>query len=96
MGVADSAVVDAKPARPGGEGAGGVLGFDQLRIPGLPQGGGVLFGAFGEDGGAAGGFLVGPLERGAGSVALGFERRQGLLAVRLPGRLGPDVVKAFL
>ena len=56
----------------------------------------MVFGAFGEDGGAAGGFLVGPLERGAGSVALGFERRQGLLAVRLPGRLGPDVVKAFL
>ena len=96
MGVADSAAVDAEPARSGGEGAGGVLGVDQLRVPGLPQGGGVLFGAFGEDGGAAGGVLVGPFERGAGGVARGLERRQDLLAVCLPGGLCLDVLKAFL
>ena len=72
-----------------------MLGVDQLRVPRLMQGGGVMFGASGEDGGAAGGGLVGPFERGAGSVALGFERRQGLLAVCLPGRLGLEVLQAF-
>ena len=96
MGVADSAAVDAEPARAAGEGVGGVLGVDQLRIPGLPQGGGVVFGAFGEDDGAAGGGLVGPFERGAGGLALGLERRQGLMAVRLPGGLCLDVLKVFL
>jgi hypothetical protein len=62
-----------------------------MRVPGLPQRGGVVFGAFGEDGGAAGGFLVGPFACGAG----GFERRQGLLAVCLPGGLCLDLVKVF-
>jgi hypothetical protein len=69
-----------------------VLGVDQLRVPRLMQGGGVMFGASGEDGGAAGGGLVGPFERGAG----GLERGEDLLAVCLPAGLGLDVLKAFL
>jgi hypothetical protein len=96
LGVADSAAVDAESARSGGDRAGGVLGVDQLRVPGLPQGGGVFFSAFREDGGAAGGFLVGPFERGAGGLAPGFERRQDLLTVCLPGGLGLDVLTVFL
>ncbi len=96
FGVADSAAVDAESARSGGEGAGGVLGVDQLRIPRLMQGGGVVFGAFGEHGGAAGGGLVGPFKRGAGGVARGLERGQDLLAVRLPGGLCLDVLEPLL
>ena len=52
--------------------------------------------AFGEDGGAAGGGLVGPFERGAGGLARGFERRQDLLAVCLPAGLCLDVLEPFL
>ena len=96
MGGADSAAVDAESARSGGEGAGGVLGVDQLRVPRLMQGGGVMFGASGEDGGAAGGGLVGPFERGAGGLAGGLERGEDLLAVCLPAGLGPDVLTVFL
>jgi hypothetical protein len=96
LGVADSAAVDAESARSGGEGAGGVLGVDQLRIPGLPQGGGVVFGAFGEDGGAAGGLFGSLLDDGSRGVTPVLERSQHPLAVCLPGDLRLDVVKAFL
>jgi hypothetical protein len=95
LGVADSAAVDAEPARAGGDRAGGVLGVDQLRIPRLMQGGGVQIGPCGEDGGAAGGGLVSPFKRGAGGLTRGFERRQDLPAVCLPGGLCLDLVKAF-
>jgi hypothetical protein len=73
-----------------------MLGVDKLRIPGLPQRRGVLFGAIGEDGGAAGGGLVGPFERGASGRARGLERGEGPMAVCLPGRLCLDLVKVFL